>query len=144
MQLSLCQFLIGCFFMLHRTAAAMANTSGSAKQGALIFLHGLGDTPAGWSELKHILPSFHSRLSEIEYVFPEAPQIPLTINGGMVMPGWFDIYSWPIGVGSKDDKDGLLSGVQTIEDHVEKLQKEHGIPHSKIVIGGFSQGKLYI
>eukprot|EP00980_Cylindrotheca_fusiformis_P012676 scaffold3103_cov136-Cylindrotheca_fusiformis.AAC.14 len=126
--------------MLHRTAMAMSTESVSAKKGALIFLHGLGDSPAGWSQLKEILPSFHSRLSEIEYVFPAAPQIPITINGGMIMPGWFDLYDWPIGVGSKDDRDGLLGGVKTIEDHVEKLQKEHGIPRSRIVVGGFSQG----
>lgn len=127
--------------MFHRTAIAMTNASGSAKKGAVIFLHGLGDSPAGWSELKETLPSFHSRLSEIEYIFPAAPTIPITINGGMAMPGWFDLYDWPIGVGSKDDEEGLLSGINLIEDHVEKLESEHGIPRSKIVVGGFSQGK---
>jgi lysophospholipase-2 len=72
---------------MFRTAVAMA-TSKDAKQGALIFLHGLGDSPAGWSELQHSLPSFHSRLKNIIYVFPAAPETPITINGGMVMPGW--------------------------------------------------------
>lgn len=55
------------------------------------------------------------------------------------MPGWFDLYDWPIAVGSKDDKEGLVSAVQVVEDHVEKLEKD-GIPRSKIVVGGFSQG----
>eukprot|EP00548_Thalassiothrix_antarctica_P006631 CAMPEP_0194131382 /NCGR_PEP_ID=MMETSP0152-20130528/2171_1 /TAXON_ID=1049557 /ORGANISM="Thalassiothrix antarctica, Strain L6-D1" /LENGTH=230 /DNA_ID=CAMNT_0038826151 /DNA_START=106 /DNA_END=798 /DNA_ORIENTATION=+ len=114
-------------------------TSKDTKQGALIFLHGLGDTPAGWSDLRRNLPSFHSRLQNIEYVFPAAPQISLTINGGAVMPGWFDLFDWPIAVGSKDDKEGLLDGVKLIEDHVSKLN-EKGIPSSKIMIGGFSQG----
>ena len=56
------------------------------------------------------------------------------------MPGWFDLYDWPIAVGSKDDKEGLLRGVEQIHEHVEKLQSEKGIPPSKIVVGGFSQG----
>lgn len=63
----------------------------------------------------------------------------ITINGGMSMPGWFDLYDWPIGVSSKDDKEGILSSVSQIEAEVAKLEKE-GIPKSRIVLGGFSQG----
>ncbi|KAL3915241.1 MAG: hypothetical protein SGILL_005743 [Bacillariaceae sp.] len=111
----------------------------SSKKGALIFLHGLGDTPAGWSSLEQMLPSIRPNLKDIEYVFPHAPTIPITINGGATMPGWFDLYDWPIAVGSKDDKDGLLRGIQQIEDEVQKLNA-NGIPTSKIVVGGFSQG----
>lgn len=55
------------------------------------------------------------------------------------MPGWFDLYDWPIGVSSKDDKEGILSSVSQIEAEVAKLEKE-GIPKSSIVLGGFSQG----
>lgn len=55
------------------------------------------------------------------------------------MPGWFDLFDWPIAVGSQDDKDGLLRGLKQIEDEVEKLNAS-GIPSSKIVVGGFSQG----
>ena len=56
------------------------------------------------------------------------------------MPGWFDLFDWPIGVGSQDDPTGLMRGVQSIEAEVTKLQTDHGIPPEKIVIGGFSQG----
>jgi lysophospholipase-2 len=112
----------------------------STKRGALIFLHGLGDSPAGWSQLEHSLPEFHARLKDIVYVFPPAPNIPLSINGGMRMPGWFDLYDWPIAVGSKDDPVGLRRSVQQVEEAVTKLQTEHNIPPSKIVVGGFSQG----
>ena len=124
-------------FMIHRTVAVMASSS---SKGALIFLHGLGDSSAGWSHLESVLPSFHSRLKDIEYVFPDAPIIPITINGGMTMPGWFALYDWPIDVGSKDDKEGLLRGMEQIQEHVERLKSEKGIPPSKIVVGGFSQG----
>jgi lysophospholipase-2 len=70
-----------------RPIHAMASPS-SRYRGALIFLHGLGDTPLGWSDLERMLPQYSSRLSSIKYVFPPAPTIPITINGGAKMPGW--------------------------------------------------------
>jgi len=114
----------------------------SSYRGALIFMHGLGDTPRGWSNLEQTLPRLKPNLDSknIKYVFPAAPTIPITINGGMSMPGWFDLFDWPIGVGSKDDPTGLMRSVEQIEKEVTKLEKDHGIPPNKIVIGGFSQG----
>ena len=122
-------------------ATATASSS-SSYRGALIFLHGLGDTPSGWSNLEQSLPRLQPRLNskDVKYVFPPAPTIPLTINGGATMPGWFDLYDWPIGVGSKDDRVGLMRSMQQIETEVDRLQTEDGIPPNKIVIGGFSQG----
>jgi len=114
----------------------------SSYRGALIFLHGLGDTPRGWSNLEQSLPLLKPNLDpkNVKYVFPAAPTIPLTINGGATMPGWFDLFDWPIGVGSKDDPTGLMKGIEQIEKEVAKLEQDHGIPPHKIVIGGFSQG----
>ena len=116
-----------------------AMSTKSTKDAALIFMHGLGDTPAGWSSLSSVLPSINPQLSNIEYVFPASPTIPISINGGMKMPGWFDIYDWPIGPGIKDDVDGLNSSVSKIEEEVQKLE-ESGISRDRIVVGGFSQG----
>lgn len=31
------------------------------------------------------------RFSECAFVFPNAPNIPVTVNFGMQMPGWYDI-----------------------------------------------------
>lgn len=121
---------------LGTTAALSQCKSGPA---ALVFLHGLGDTPAGWSSLQQTLPQLKPRLKEVKYVFPPAPMTEITINGGMSMPGWFDLYDWPIGVNSRDDKEGILRSVSQIENEVAKLEKE-GIPKSRIVLGGFSQG----
>lgn len=115
-------------------------TTNDKKKAALIFLHGLGDTPAGWSSLEKALPQMNPKLSQLKYVFPAAPQTAITINGGMLMPGWFDLFNWPIGVGSVDDKEGKMKSMKKIEDIVEKLEKEDGIPKRKIVVGGFSQG----
>ena len=119
--------------------------SQSPKPAALIFLHGLGDSPAGWSSIQHVLPSLKPSLSKLQYVFPPAPEIPLSINGNMIMPGWFDLYDWPIDVGCKDDKEGMLKAVNQIERTVEKLIKDNqakglDLDRDRIVIGGFSQG----
>lgn len=76
----------------------------------------------------------------MHYVFPPAPTVGITINGGMEMPGWFDLFDWPIGVGAKDDREGKIAAAQQIERAVEKLESEMGIPPSRIVVGGFSQG----
>jgi hypothetical protein len=70
-----------------------ASTSGDKQcsgKYAVIFLHGLGDTPAGWSSLEYQLPSLKPSLGQdVHYVFPPAPTIGITINGGYEMPGWF-------------------------------------------------------
>jgi lysophospholipase II len=53
------------------------------------------------------------------------------------MPGWFDLYDWPIEVGATDDKVNKLKGVDAIQTAVDRLRSQ-GI--DKIVVGGFSQG----
>ena len=126
-------------FMASKVGTVAALSQCKNGPAALIFLHGLGDTPAGWSFLQQMLPQLTPRLGDVRYVFPPAPMTQITINGGTSMPGWFDLYDWPIGVGSEDDKEGILASVSQIEKEVEKLEKE-GIPKSRIVLGGFSQG----
>jgi len=56
------------------------------------------------------------------------------------MPGWFDLYDWPIGVGAKDDPEGMALAVNRVEAAIQDVETTHKIPRSKIVIGGFSQG----
>ena len=103
---------------------------------AIIFLHGLGDTGRGWSDIPN-----QSSLGEIEnvrWVFPNAPVIPITLNGGMAMPGWFDMNAL--------ERDHLIDDKETIEkasryvDSLIEEQMDKGIPAKNIVVGGFSQG----
>ena len=56
------------------------------------------------------------------------------------MPGWFDLFDWPIAVGAKDDREGKIAACEQIEKTVENLEKDLGIPPSRVVVGGFSQG----
>ena len=93
------------------------NTTSSKDKAAIIFLHGLGDSPDGWSSLTEALPNMRPSLSnlDITYVFPPANTIGITVNGGEKMPGWFDVYDWPIGVDAKDDPKGLAMSVKRVE-----------------------------
>lgn len=50
----------------------------------IIWLHGLGDTGRGWAHLPREL-----RLGpQVSFSFPDAPQQPVTCNGGYVMTSW--------------------------------------------------------
>ncbi|CAD5111286.1 DgyrCDS608 [Dimorphilus gyrociliatus] len=99
---------------------------------SLIFLHGLGDTGEGWSQLFRMKKKPHVR-----YVFPTAPIAPVTLNGGMPMPSWFDIYG--LAPDSPEDEQGVKQSAQKLAQLISDEEKR-GIPRSRIVIGGFSQG----
>ena len=57
------------------------------------------------------------------------------------MPGWFDLYDWPIGVGAKDDPEGMALAVNRVEAAIQDVETTHKIPRSKIVNGGYTQGR---
>jgi phospholipase/carboxylesterase len=102
---------------------------------AVLFLHGLGDDGYGWSDMVPAL-KLPSTL-RVRFLFPHAPEMPVTINGGYVMPAWYDIVDADFG--SRAD----LSGMRTSRVHLEHLiarERHRGIHATRIVLGGFSQG----
>eukprot|EP01082_Thalassiosira_pseudonana_P004539 g4607.t1 g4607 contig15:1383474-1384615(+) len=111
-------------------------------KAAVIFLHGLGDSPDGWSKLTEALPNLRPNLAmlDITYVFPPASMVGITVNGGEQMSGWFDVYDWPIGLDAKDDPKGLAMSVKRVDQIVTQLKDEEGIDPSRVIVGGFAQG----
>jgi len=103
-----------------------AATTTCAMKAGVVFLHGLGDTPAGWSDLKYQLGAQKASLKspDISWVFPAAPTIAITINGGATMPGWFDLFDWPVGTDARDDRDMVLKGVAAVAAAVAKLEAD--------------------
>lgn len=102
---------------------------------AVIWLHGLG---ADGHDFEPIVP--HIQFAEgvyARFVFPHAPRIPVTINGGMQMPAWYDILEMSI-ERSVDEKQLRNSAAQTIA--LIEREIERGIPADRIVLAGFSQG----
>lgn len=107
----------------------------SAPDACVIWLHGLGDSGHGFApivpELK--LPETMS----VRFIFPHAPERPVTINGGMRMRAWYDIKS--LDMNSRADLDGVIESANQVEKLIQS-QIEQGIPASRIVLAGFSQG----
>ncbi|KAI0125292.1 Phospholipase/carboxylesterase/thioesterase [Xylariales sp. AK1849] len=107
----------------------------------VIFVHGLGDTGYGWSSAVENWRR-RSRLEEVKFILPHAPQIPITCNGGMRMPGWYDILAL---TGVTDDlrKTQDEAGIVVSREYLRGLiqaEIDSGIPPERIVLGGFSQG----
>lgn len=100
-------------------------------EGVVVWLHGLG---ADGHDFEPIVPILG--LPRARFVFPHAPSIPVTINGGMVMPAWYDIVS--IGGGGETEAHVRRSAAQ-IRALVER-EEERGVPAGRIVVAGFSQG----
>lgn len=113
-------------------AKALASKASPGHNAALIFFHGLGDTGHGWHDILSQICG-----PNIKVVCAHAPAQPVSLNFGMQMPSWFDIKS--LSFDGEEDEAGIVKA----SDGLKKLIDEEvgkGIPHNRIVIGGFSQG----
>jgi phospholipase/carboxylesterase len=101
----------------------------------VIWLHGLGDSGAGFAPIvpELGLPKNHS----VRFVFPHAPEQPVTINQGYVMRSWYDIKSMDLH--NRADMDGVLESEIKVKALIQE-QIDSGIPAANIVLAGFSQG----
>lgn len=110
-------------------------------KAAVIFVHGLGDSGDGWSWFPQLVKQSNlvADHESINYVFPNAPQMPITVNRGYVMPAWFDIYEFG-NPDAKQDVAGFLKSCETLKLLIKEQTDIHNIPPEKIIIGGFSQG----
>lgn len=108
---------------------------------AVIFIHGLGDSGNGWSWFPQVVGQIGllKSASEINYVFPNAPIIPVTANGGMSMSGWFDIYEFG-NPKARQDISGFFKSCEVVQLLVREQMEVHNIAPERILIGGFSQG----
>ena len=111
--------------------------TGAAPQASIIMMHGLGADCHDFEPLAQQLDL--SRAGPVRYVFPNAPQIPVTINGGFVMPAWYDIRGADIA--TREDETGLRASQAAIEALVAR-EKSRGVPAERIVLAGFSQGAV--
>ncbi|GAA6139959.1 phospholipase/carboxylesterase [Arenicella sp. 4NH20-0111] len=102
---------------------------------AVIWLHGLGATA---NDFPPIVPELGlSDTRTIKFIFPQAPSRPITINGGMNMPGWYDIKG--MNIEDKQDAEGMAQSQVLLESIVSGLI-DSGIKSTNIVLAGFSQG----
>ncbi len=106
-----------------------------AATACVIWLHGLGDSGAGFApvvpELK--LPNHH----RIRFIFPHAPIRSVTLNQGQRMRAWYDIKTMDLA--NRADETGVLESVAQVNELIEQ-QISQGMTPDNIVVAGFSQG----
>ena len=101
----------------------------------VIWLHGLG---ADSSDFKDIVGNLN--LLDIEFILPNAPFRPITVNQGLSMRGWYDIKGAHKSIDfNYQDDPGLISSMRRIEEIITERMKQLD-KITKIIIVGFSQG----
>ena len=100
---------------------------------AIIVIHGLGADGNDFVPVARELDL--SPVGAVRFVFPNAPVMKVTVNGGYPMPAWYDIA----GPGQPEDAAGLHASRATIEALIDN-EVARGIPAERIVVAGFSQG----
>jgi phospholipase/carboxylesterase len=102
---------------------------------AVIWLHGLG---ADGHDFAPIVPELRLPQSlAVRFVFPHAPSIPVTINGGLRMPAWYDILA--LDIDRQIDDRQLLASAAAVVALIER-EVSRGVDTRRIVLAGFSQG----
>lgn len=112
----------------------IVSQTGDNPKIVIIWMHGLG---ADGNDFAPVVPQFHIPELPIKFVFPHAPKIPVTINGGMVMRAWYDILSMDID--SRADVEGVLASEKLVQKLIQE-QIAQGFKYEQIVLAGFSQG----
>ncbi len=104
-------------------------------QASIIWLHGLG---ADGHDFESIVPQLNLPNDlAIRFIFPHAPSMPVSLNGGYIMPAWYDIKQNDLGV--EHDRHGIQQSSQSIQLLIEQEQMR-GIAPDRIILAGFSQG----
>jgi phospholipase/carboxylesterase len=108
-------------------------STGDSPELAIIWLHGLG---ADGHDFEPIVPELDLPFPA-RFVFPHAPVRPITVNGGMEMRGWYDIFGF--GVNVREDAAGIRASAAAVTRLIDR-EIERGLTASQIVLAGFSQG----
>lgn len=104
-------------------------------EASVIWLHGLG---ADGHDFAAVVPELGLPESlSVRFIFPFAPQIPVTINGGYIMPAWYDILE--MNLDRKVDEQQLAASAVAIQALIER-EITRGVPSNKVILAGFSQG----
>jgi phospholipase/carboxylesterase len=110
-------------------------TTAAEPDASVIWLHGLG---ADGNDFAGVIPALELPASAaVRFLFPHAPMRPVTVNNGMVMRAWYDIYSERFT--DNEDEVGIEASSRQVGELIEQ-EIERGIDGSRIFVAGFSQG----
>lgn len=102
---------------------------------SVIVLHGLGADGNDFVPVARELDL--ATAGAVRFVFPHAPVIPVTINGGYAMRAWYDILGADLV--QREDEAGLRKSLAGVDALIDR-EKARGVPAHRILLAGFSQG----
>ncbi len=114
--------------------------TGAQPQWSVLWLHGLG---ADGNDFAPIVPELLMRDGRrrewpaLRFVFPHAPVRAVTINGGARMRAWYDIRDMDLS--DRADHEGVAESVLQVDALIER-ENQRGVPASRVLLVGFSQG----
>jgi phospholipase/carboxylesterase len=117
------------------TLQVLEAQTGDAPVATILIMHGLGADGRDFIPIAEQLDL--SSIGPVRFLFPSAPEIPVTINGGYVMPAWYDILAADLV--RREDEAGLRQSQAAIEAVIAH-ETSRGMPANRIVVAGFSQG----
>jgi phospholipase/carboxylesterase len=109
-------------------------TKAGKAQACIIWMHGLG---ADASDMAGLADQLVVDNLSLHHVFLDAPKRPVTINGGMVMPAWYDILGNSLT--DREDKEGIQHSEALITKAIQAALQQ-GFQSKQIFLAGFSQG----
>jgi phospholipase/carboxylesterase len=101
--------------------------------GSVVWLHGLG---ADGHDFEPLIPMLGLPELGVRVVLPHAPSTPVTINGGMTMPAWYDIR--PGDLRQRNDEAGIRASATRIQAWLDAEAAQ--VPPGRLALAGFSQG----
>ncbi|HET7360293.1 MAG TPA: alpha/beta hydrolase [Rhodanobacteraceae bacterium] len=117
------------------TLDAVEQETGAQPTWSVLWLHGLG---ADGHDFAPIVPELVRRdWPAVRFVFPHAPVRPVTINNGARMRAWYDILE--MNLANRADNAGVEQSIAQVEALIAR-EAERGVPASRLVLAGFSQG----
>jgi phospholipase/carboxylesterase len=109
--------------------------TGESPNASIIILHGLG---ADANDFVPFAQQLDLRaVGDVRFVFPNAPVRPVTVFGGQRVRAWFDFYETDFG--RREDETALRESRAEVQSLIDR-EIALGIPASRIVLAGFSQG----
>jgi len=107
----------------------------TAPRASVIILHGLGADGTDFLPMADELDL--AAVGPVRYLMPRAPVRRVTINGGQPMRAWYDLLG--VDLVKREDEAGLRDSMQQVGQLIER-EVARGVPASRIVLAGFSQG----
>lgn len=102
------------------------NESEDQAQACVIWMHGLG---ADASDMMGLVDQLTVTDIVLRHIFINAPQRPVTLNAGMVMPAWYDIVGMKLI--DREDKEGIEQSELLIRKVIDE-QLNAGFSYNQI------------